>query len=241
MLFRSSIQMNLSRVIGPAIGGVLYATLGSEGAAWVFAINAATYGFAVVGLLWAVYPRRTTTEIAEEGLRKVLFELQSTDWRTGRDLPSTELAEQGQLLYRLGAHHLVGPLPARAHLEHRVGAEEVDELGPGPSVHRVDVGRLETAYPRVVEEAVYQHPSVEECTVIGIDDSYRGQSPKAFVKLQAGKTLTSEELIQFLKDKLNPIEMPREIEFRAALPKTLIGKLSKKELVAEEAAKTQKA
>ena len=94
-------------------------------------------------------------------------------------------------------------------------------------------------YPRVVEEAVYQHPAVEECTVIGISDSYRGQSPKAFVKLQAGKTLTAEELIEFLKDKLNPIEMPREIEFRDALPKTLIGKLSKKELVAEEAAKAK--
>ncbi len=95
-------------------------------------------------------------------------------------------------------------------------------------------------YPRVVEEAVYQHPAVEECTVIGVADDYRGQRPKAFVKLQAGKTLTAEELTQFLKDKLNPIEMPREIEFRAALPKTLIGKLSKKELVAEEAARTQK-
>jgi long-chain acyl-CoA synthetase len=95
-------------------------------------------------------------------------------------------------------------------------------------------------YPRVVEEAIYQHPAVEECTVIGIPDSYRGQSPKAFVKLQAGKTLTAEELLAFLKDKLNPIEMPREIEFRAALPKTLIGKLSKKELVAEEAAKAAK-
>ncbi|MSP49075.1 MAG: long-chain fatty acid--CoA ligase [Alphaproteobacteria bacterium] len=92
-------------------------------------------------------------------------------------------------------------------------------------------------YPRVVEEAIYQHPAVEECTVIGIADSYRGQSPKAFVKLQAGKTLTAEELTDFLKDKLNPIEMPRQIEFRPALPKTLIGKLSKKELVAEEAAK----
>ncbi|MFM8236392.1 MAG: MFS transporter [Actinomycetota bacterium] len=68
----TSIQMNLSRVIGPAIGGVLYATLGAQGAAWVFAINAATYGFAVIGLLWATYPRRTTTEIAEQGLRKVL-------------------------------------------------------------------------------------------------------------------------------------------------------------------------
>ena len=94
-------------------------------------------------------------------------------------------------------------------------------------------------YPRVVEEAVYQHPAVEECTVIGIPDSYRGQSPKAFVKLQAGKTLTAEELKSFLKDKLNPIEMPHEIEFRDALPKTLIGKLSKKELVAEETAKAK--
>ncbi len=94
-------------------------------------------------------------------------------------------------------------------------------------------------YPRVVEEAIYQHPAVEECTVIGITDAYRGQSPKAFVKLLAEKTLTAEELMAFLKDKLNPIEMPREIEFRAALPKTLIGKLSKKELVAEEAAKAQ--
>ncbi|MBM3533843.1 MAG: long-chain fatty acid--CoA ligase [Alphaproteobacteria bacterium] len=94
-------------------------------------------------------------------------------------------------------------------------------------------------YPRVVEEAVYQHLAVEECTVIGIPDSYRGQSPKAFVKLQAGKTLTQDELLAFLKDKLNPIEMPREIEFRDALPKTLIGKLSKKELVAEEEAKVK--
>jgi len=68
----TSIQMNLSRVVGPAIGGVLYAVLGTEGAAWVFAINAATYGFAVVGLLWATYPRRADGRIAEEGLRKVL-------------------------------------------------------------------------------------------------------------------------------------------------------------------------
>ena len=68
----TSIQMNLSRVVGPAIGGVLYAVLGTEGAAWVFAINAATYGFAVVGLLWATYPRRADGRIAEAGLRKVL-------------------------------------------------------------------------------------------------------------------------------------------------------------------------
>jgi len=92
-------------------------------------------------------------------------------------------------------------------------------------------------YPRHVEEAIYRHPAVEEVTVAGIEDDYRQQTVKAFVKLRAGQSLDAEELTQFLKDKLSPIEMPKEIEFRDELPKTLIGKLSKKELIAEEAAK----
>ncbi|MBM3483871.1 MAG: long-chain fatty acid--CoA ligase [Alphaproteobacteria bacterium] len=90
-------------------------------------------------------------------------------------------------------------------------------------------------YPRHVEEAIYQHPAVAEVTVIGVPDPYRQQSPKAFVRLREGQSLSADTLIAFLKDKLSPIEMPREIEFRTELPKTLIGKLSKKELVAEEA------
>lgn len=89
-------------------------------------------------------------------------------------------------------------------------------------------------YPRNVEEAIYQHPLVLECTVIGVPDKKRGETVKAFVKLKEGKTLTAEELVDFLKDKLSPIETPKLIEFRDQLPKTLIGKLSKKELVAEE-------
>ena len=91
-------------------------------------------------------------------------------------------------------------------------------------------------YPRMVEEAFYLHEGVEECTVIGIDHEYRGQAPKAFVKLKEGVSLTEDELFAFLKDKLSKIEMPEEIEFRDDLPKTLIGKLSKKELTAEEQA-----
>ena len=94
-------------------------------------------------------------------------------------------------------------------------------------------------YPRMVEEAIYLHPSVAEVTVIGIDDEYRGQSPKAFVKLKDGEQLTESEMKSFLEDKLSKIEMPSEIEFRLELPKTIIGKLSKKELVAEEAQKQQ--
>lgn len=88
-------------------------------------------------------------------------------------------------------------------------------------------------YPRVIEEAIYQHPDVVAVCVIGIPDDYRGQSPKAFVQLRPGASLTAEELKDFLRDKISRIEMPKRIEFRAELPKTAVGKLSKKELIAE--------
>lgn len=92
-------------------------------------------------------------------------------------------------------------------------------------------------YPRVIEEALYLHPAVAEVTVIGVPDDYRGQAPKAFIRLAEGEEVTAEDLRAFLKDKISRIEMPKEIEFREELPKTLIGKLSKKELVQEEAEK----
>ena len=85
-------------------------------------------------------------------------------------------------------------------------------------------------YPRHVEDAIYQHAAVEEVTVIGIPDDYRGEAPKAFVKLKTGQSLTKEQLLDFLSKKLSKIELPEEIEFRDELPKTMVGKLSKKEL-----------
>jgi long-chain acyl-CoA synthetase len=91
-------------------------------------------------------------------------------------------------------------------------------------------------YPRRVEEAIYEHPAVEEVTVIGIKDAYRGEAPKAFIKLKAGMTATAQDILRHLEPKISKIEMPSQIEFRDSLPKTLIGKLSKKELVAEQAA-----
>ena len=68
---------------------------------------------------------------------------------------------------------------------------------------------------------------------------HRGQAPKAFVQLRPGAACTAAELTDFLRDKLSRIEMPRLIEFRAELPKTAVGKLSKKELLAEELAKAR--
>jgi long-chain acyl-CoA synthetase len=89
-------------------------------------------------------------------------------------------------------------------------------------------------YPRRIEEALYEHDAVEETVVIGIADKYRGEAPKAFVKLKSGKAATKAELMAHLEVKISKLELPADIEFRDALPKTMIGKLSKKELKAEE-------
>jgi long-chain acyl-CoA synthetase len=93
-------------------------------------------------------------------------------------------------------------------------------------------------YPRTIEEALMTHEAVEETNVIGVPDEYRGEAPVAYVKLRAGQTVTEDALKKFLAERLNKIEMPKEIIFKDALPKTLIGKLSKKEL-REEYAQTR--
>ena len=91
-------------------------------------------------------------------------------------------------------------------------------------------------YPRMVEEVVHLHPAVDEVAVCGIPDQHRGEFVKAYVSLHEGEKLTAAELKAFLKDKLAPFQMPRKIEFRKTLPKTLIGKISKKDLLAEDVA-----
>jgi long-chain acyl-CoA synthetase len=92
-------------------------------------------------------------------------------------------------------------------------------------------------YPRVIEEAFYSHNDVSEVIVIGIPDDAKGETPKAFVALKQGATVDPQSLLAFANSKLNPIERPTAIEIREELPKTLIGKLSKKKLVEEEAEK----
>jgi acyl-CoA synthetase (AMP-forming)/AMP-acid ligase II/esterase/lipase len=90
-------------------------------------------------------------------------------------------------------------------------------------------------YPRQVEEVIHSHPSVEEVAVCGLPDPHRGEVIKAFVKLRDGETLTALELRAFCKDRLAPFQVPRQIEFRDFLPKTIVGKISKKDLLAEAA------
>lgn len=95
-------------------------------------------------------------------------------------------------------------------------------------------------YPRNVEEAIYLHPSVEECIVAGLPDTQRGEIVKAWIKCKEGRTLNAEDLKTFLADKISSMEIPKRIEFRdQPLPKTMIGKLSRKDILAEEVAKIE--
>jgi len=137
---------------------------------------------------------------------------------------------------------------------------ETEEAFRGGHFHTGDIGYLDedgfmflvdrkkdmilsggfNVYPRNIEEAIYEHPAVEEVTVIGIPDAYRGQAAKAFIKLKAGAApFTIEELNAFLKDKLGKHELPAALDFRTELPKTPVGKLSKKELYEEERVKRE--
>jgi long-chain acyl-CoA synthetase len=86
-------------------------------------------------------------------------------------------------------------------------------------------------YPQMIEQAIYQHPAVQEVIVIGIPDAYRGEAAKAFVKLRNGASqFTLEELRTFLSGKVGKHELPAALEFRDELPRTTVGKLSRHEL-----------
>ncbi len=90
-------------------------------------------------------------------------------------------------------------------------------------------------YPTIIEEAIYEHPDVAEVIVVGVPDAYRGQSAKAFITLKPGvPELTLDSLRGFLGDKLGRHEMPTALELRSVLPKTSVGKFSRKELAEEE-------
>ncbi|MFD6674614.1 class I adenylate-forming enzyme family protein [Rhodococcus zopfii] len=85
-------------------------------------------------------------------------------------------------------------------------------------------------WPREVEDVLYEHDAVREAAVVGVPDSYRGETVKAFVSLRPGSSATPEELIAFTKERLATYKCPREVEIIAEIPKTATGKLLRREL-----------
>jgi len=96
-------------------------------------------------------------------------------------------------------------------------------------------------YPRDVEEVLYQHPKIKEAVVAGVPDEYLGEVVKAYVVLKEGETATEQEIIEFCRQSLAKYKVPRIVEFRKDLPKTMVGKILRRVLVEEERAKIAKA
>jgi long-chain acyl-CoA synthetase len=92
-------------------------------------------------------------------------------------------------------------------------------------------------WPREVEEIISNHPSVAEVSVAGIPDAKQGEAVKAWVVLQEGKKATAEEIQAWCKEKLTGYKVPKYVEFRDVLPKTMVGKVLRRVLVEEEGQK----
>ena len=92
-------------------------------------------------------------------------------------------------------------------------------------------------YPREVEEVLYEHPAVQEAAVVGIPVSIeKGERVKAYVVLKEGAAATEEDIVAFCRENLTPYKIPRAVEFRDELPKTMVGKILRRVLLEEEQA-----
>ncbi|RVT65001.1 long-chain fatty acid--CoA ligase [Niallia taxi] len=85
-------------------------------------------------------------------------------------------------------------------------------------------------YPREVEEVLYEHPAVQEAAVVGVKDSYRGETVKAFIVLKEGAQTSEDELNKYMRERIASFKVPRIYEFRKELPKSAIGKILRREL-----------
>jgi long-chain acyl-CoA synthetase len=89
-------------------------------------------------------------------------------------------------------------------------------------------------YPREVEEVLFEHPAVQEAAVIGVPDPYRGETVKAFIVLKEGAQVGEDELERHCRQRLAAYKIPRIYEFREELPKTMVGKVLRRQLLEEE-------
>ncbi len=92
-------------------------------------------------------------------------------------------------------------------------------------------------YPREIDEVLYRHPKVADAVAVGVPDEYRGETVKAFVVLKKNETASEKEIIDFCREKLAAYKSPKLVEFRRELPKSAVGKILRKVLRDEEAAK----
>ena len=93
-------------------------------------------------------------------------------------------------------------------------------------------------YPVEIDNVLFDHPKILEACAVGVPDEYRGETIKAFIVAKEGETLTEEEVIAYCKETLAPYKVPRNIEFVDELPKSVVGKILRRELRDQEIEKS---
>jgi len=98
----------------------------------------------------------------------------------------------------------------------------------------------ENVYPREIEEVLFAHPKVKDAVVVGLPhEEFMGEKIKAYVVLKDGETATPEEIVDYCRQELSKFKVPKEVEFRSQLPKTLVGKVLRRVLRDEEMKKIE--
>lgn len=88
----------------------------------------------------------------------------------------------------------------------------------------------ENIYPKETEDVLYEHPAVMECAVVSSPDERWGESVHAVIVLKAGQKVTEEEMIKHCKARLAGYKCPKAVEFWESIPKTVIGKILRKDI-----------
>jgi long-chain acyl-CoA synthetase len=89
-------------------------------------------------------------------------------------------------------------------------------------------------YPSEVEEVLYTMVGIADVVVVGVPDAYRGETVKAYIVQQPGAMLTEADVKAYCGERLTPYKVPKLVEFRETLPRTMVGKVLRRVLVAEE-------
>jgi long-chain acyl-CoA synthetase len=89
-------------------------------------------------------------------------------------------------------------------------------------------------YPRDIEERLYEHPKIMEAAAIGVPVGGTDQRSKVFVVVKSGETVTEEEVIAWCQEGLAKYKVPKYVEFRQELPKSMVGKILRRELMEAE-------
>ncbi len=203
------------------------------------------YGLTESSPVTHVNPLRGVRKPGSIGVALPDTDYKIVDLETGsRELPP---GEEGELLVR-------GP---QVMLGYWNRPDETETALEGDWLHTGDIARMDedgyiyivdrkkdmiiaggfNIYPREIDEVLYEHPAIADAVAVGVPHPYRGETVKAFVVKKPGAALTEEDVVKFCRSKLAAYKVPKSVEFRDSLPKTLVGKILRKELRAQELSK----